>query len=624
MATERPGATDMLRPRAARWFEILAARDDATLVLEALARTGAVELEARATATLPESWSAVAPLLVQAEEIEARCHAYWPGPAACKPSSFPEPPLASLQRCLATMRAWLAEAEPTIQALQREAAEHAELRLWQRVLAALPQPLDPALLAEAGPWLGVRLFALPPGSEAQGLWPAQAEGVALPLLVDGEAMALAAAPPPVMAALAQAVTAMKGTVHAVPALLARSEGDAAARVAARLAELDAALAARQATLAALTHSHELPGALGDLHRLQWMLRNVRALEAGEWLCWITGWSADARGETLAAALHASGARALLHFAPPPAGLRAPMLLDNPAWARPFELFSRALGMPAADEADPSPVLALAVPLMFGYMFGDIGQGLVIAAAGWWWRERSPVARLLMVGGVSAAFFGWLFGSVFSLHGLVHALWLHPLEAPLSVLAAPIVGGAVLLVLGLLLDALAAAWRGEFRRWLATDAALLVLYLCTLAAFVKPSALWLAAAALAWFCIGHGLVHRRVGAAFGAIGEAVEKMLQIGINTLSFARVGAFALAHAGLSSAIVSLTEAAESWPARALVLVLGNALVIVLEAMVVSIQTTRLVLFEFFARFMRAEGRSFQPLPAPPFAQATLTGDMR
>jgi V/A-type H+-transporting ATPase subunit I len=45
---------------------------------------------------------------------------------------------------------------------------------------------------------------------------------------------------------------------------------------------------------------------------------------------------------------------------------------------------------------------------------------------------------------------------------------------------------------------------------------------------------------------------------------------------------------------------------------VLGNLLVIALEGLVVSIQTTRLVLFEFFVRFLRAEGRVFQPLTAP------------
>jgi V/A-type H+-transporting ATPase subunit I len=107
--------------------------------------------------------------------------------------------------------------------------------------------------------------------------------------------------------------------------------------------------------------------------------------------------------------------------------------------------------------------------------------------------------------------------------------------------------------------------------------------------------------------------RRLGAALNASAELIERLLQILINTLSFARVGAFALAHAGLSSAIVALMDATESVVAKALVLVAGNVLVLVLEVMVVSIQTTRLVLFEFFTRFLTAEGRIFRPLPSPP-----------
>ena len=100
---------------------------------------------------------------------------------------------------------------------------------------------------------------------------------------------------------------------------------------------------------------------------------------------------------------------------------------------------------------------------------------------------------------------------------------------------------------------------------------------------------------------------------GALAELVERTLQILINTLSFARVGAFALAHAGLSSAIVALMNASGNRALSILVLVLGNVIVIVLEGLVVSIQTTRLVLFEFFTRFLAAEGRVFHPLPAPP-----------
>ena len=90
-------------------------------------------------------------------------------------------------------------------------------------------------------------------------------------------------------------------------------------------------------------------------------------------------------------------------------------------------------------------------------------------------------------------------------------------------------------------------------------------------------------------------------------------MQILINTLSFARVGAFALAHAGLASAVVALAQASNNALVGAIVLVLGNGLILIVEGLVVSIQTTRLVLFEFFTRFFRPEGREFRPLAAPP-----------
>jgi V/A-type H+-transporting ATPase subunit I len=608
----------MLRPRPARWFEILAARDDATLVLEALARTGAVELEARSGAAMPPELGAVMPLLAQFLELSARYRAYWPAPPDCPPSAFPEAPAATLQRCLATIRAWALEAEPVVRALQRGEAERAALLLWQRVLVELESSrLDPSHLATAGPLLQVRLVVLPAGTEPEtALLPGSPglETLASTWTIDGQPYLLVTGPAEALRALAQRVTTLKGRTHEVPAWLHADSSVNRSYIAQRLTALARERDEQNAALTALGLRHDLARTLGDAHRVQWVMHNVNALEAGQLFCWITGWSSDVRGERLAQALQRSSARALLRYAVPPAGTKAPLLLSNPPWARPFEIFSRALGMPSSSEADPTPLLAVVVPLMFGYMFGDVGQGLLLAAAGWWYRRRFPIARLLMVGGVSAALFGLLFGGVFSLHGLIPALWLHPLDAPLSVLLAPLIGGALLLTVGLGLDALAAWWRGEMRRWLLTDAALVVVYVALLAAFVAPASLWVAAAAALFFCVGHALQNRRVTAALSAIGELLEKTLQILINTLSFARVGAFALAHAGLSSAIVALMDAADSLVAKALVLVLGNVVVIVLEAMVVSIQTTRLVLFEFFTRFMQGTGRAFRPLPAPPF----------
>jgi V/A-type H+-transporting ATPase subunit I len=252
--------------------------------------------------------------------------------------------------------------------------------------------------------------------------------------------------------------------------------------------------------------------------------------------------------------------------------------------------------------------------LFGYMFGDVGQGLVLVAAGCALRGRSPFARLLIAGGIGATFFGVVFGSVFGLQGVIHPLWVEPLDDPLSILLVPLYGGAVLLTVGLLLGAIEAHWRGELRGWFCSELWLAIVYLALLIGIARPGAFWVAAAGAAAFCLGRGAVARRATAGFAAIAELVERTLQILINTLSFSRVGAFALAHAGLSSAIVALMEASDSAVAKALVLTAGNLVVLVLEGMVVSIQTTRLVLFEFFTRFLVAPGRMFRPLPAPPF----------
>jgi len=598
----------MIRPRPARWFELLVARDDATLALEALAGTRAVELEARPTAVLPAALADIRPLLLQFAEFSLRYHAYWPTDG-CQASAFPEPPVKTLERCLTHIRAWAKDAEAIIQQLQRGEAERAELARWHHVLDAMAASrVDFAQTVNAGPLVHVRLFVFPADSE-----PAFPPSLLVRhFMADGWLYALAAGTAEDLQPLAQQVAAMKGQVHDMPAWLHTDLTRNESYVAARLDVLAREDAALRAQLTVLDGRHELRTALGDAARLQWVLQNVRALESGDLFCWITGWTSELEGHRLASALDRSGARAILHHPPPPPGATAPLLFVNPWWARPFEIFSRALGMPSRNEADPSALLAIAVPLMFGYMFADVGQGLVIAVAGFVVRKRWPLARLFVAGGLAAAAFGVLFGSVFSLH-LFHPLWISPLDDPLTILLLPLIGGAMLLTIGLLLSAIEAHWRGDLVGWLTTDAGLIAVYLGLLSGFFWPTGFAIAAAGAILFCLGHAWHARLFAASFGALAELVERTLQILINTLSFARVGAFALAHAGLSSAIVALMNASTNAIVQILVLVLGNVIVIVLEGLVVSIQTTRLVLFEFFTRFLSAEGRAFRPLPAPP-----------
>jgi V/A-type H+-transporting ATPase subunit I len=152
-----------------------------------------------------------------------------------------------------------------------------------------------------------------------------------------------------------------------------------------------------------------------------------------------------------------------------------------------------------------------------------------------------------------------------------------------------------------------------------DAGLLVMYLGLVVMLALPGAGagWVVLAGLGWYVAGsYWIAHRLLGA-LAAVGHLAESGLQLLTNTLSFARVGAFALAHAALSAAVVTMADAAPGWAAL-LILIAGNLVIILLEGLVVSIQTTRLVLFEFFNRFLRGTGRVFSPLPAPP---AIVTG---
>jgi V/A-type H+-transporting ATPase subunit I len=599
----------MIRPQPARWFEALVARDDCTLLLEALAASGAVELEARAGATLPAAFAAVRPELQRFFDYQSRYAAWWPT-RALEASAVPEPPAATLHRGLAALDAWALDAEPAIRALERNAAERAERLLWRNLIGALAgSELDLGALARAGPLARAAVIEHALDAESDKPGPL----LARPLVSQDARYSIVLGSAADLEAAARDAAAAKGRAHPVPPWLSGNDTSDLAAIEARLADLDADDRQWRALLEQSHRRRGLHRALADLYRLQWVLANVSALETGDRLATVTGWSSDRTGIALRAAVDRSGARALIHFAQPPANARAPLILSNPRWARPFELFPGALGVPGSTEADPTVLLAVVVPLLFGYMFGDVGQGLLLVAAGWWLRRRTPVARLLMAGGVAAIAFGFVFGSVFGIEGVVPALWTEPLAEPVTILAVPIGAGAALLAVGLVLHAMGSLWRAERARFWGEDLGLLALYIGILASAFVPGLYWLAIAGAAAFLAGHAIHAGKASALGSGLGELLERTLQLFINTLSFARVGAFALAHAGLASAVVALAMQSEHLAVRVLVFVLGNALMITLEAMVVSIQTTRLVLFEFFARFLTGSGRAFRPLPPPP-----------
>jgi V/A-type H+-transporting ATPase subunit I len=600
----------MLRAATTRWFEVLCPRSESVHVVAELARTGAVETEVRPRATEDSPLRHLAPGLEQYKRLYGRYGPYWER-GHLRRTPLVEPPDLVLERALSRIEAWRREADPLIDTLQDCEEELVRLKWLAQVLGRIvDSDLDFASLADSGPVLGGFCAILPRDADP-GL-----PDCVIPRTVpwEDERCYMLLGPLERLEQVKRQIKAAKGRVIERPAWLRGSTGQALSRIAARREFLSVRLVHLYGELDSLFEDHDLEVLLGKAAWLDWFARNVRGLEpASDNLVWVTGWTDDLTGRSLIQALDRSGTRSLLRLTPPPSGARPPQILDNPAWLRPFEVFARALGVPGADEADPTPLLAVVAPLLFGFMFGDVGQGLVILAAGWWLRGRFQLAGLLMAGGGSAILFGLLFGTVFAREDLLPALWLHPLNEPLTLLAAPLVFAVLLLSLGQLLSGLGALRRRELRRWLLTDAGFLLLYLGLVALVSGVQTAWPAVLGLSWYLLGSFLVHRRLLGTLAALGHLAEGGLQILVNTLSFARVGAFALAHAALSAAVVTMSDAVHS-PVGALgIMLVGNLVIILLEGLVVSIQTTRLVLFEFFNRFLRGTGRVFRPLPPPP-----------
>ena len=596
-----------IRPRLANWFELLTSREELGVALDCLAQTGLVQLQAYSQS---ESRLALPDLRHVLDEYEALARRYahwWPQPNYRAPDAdhqLTEVP----QRAIDTLRAWSREADPAVAELESIAQARSEVSLVDRLQqaggASLPR-LD--RVAAAGPVLASRVYVMPPGGQPLTL---PAAVITQRLAANDEQFLIAVGAEEDMGDLDQSLVARKARAIGLPAGLPADRAQLAGAIAGLQRSLDEREQAARATLDALNERHALSDALGEISLAAWVVAHVPELPVTEHFAWITGWCSDGDDKKLRAALDARQLHYLLRFTACPEGEVPPSVLHNPRWARPFEVFTRLMGVPTGGEADPSMVVALLAPLMFGFMFGDVAQGLVVALAGWSLRNRMPALRLLVPGGLVAVVFGFAFGSVFAREDLLPPMWVHPLESPLVVLGTALCFGVVVITLGQSIDALQHSWRGRLREWLASQAGVLAAYLGVVGTVLDARALWLLPFGIAWALGGAALTAKKDrAAAFGAAaGETLEHMLQLAVNTISFVRVGAFALAHAGLCTAVVGMAEAAGPgyWP----VLIVGNAAIIALEGLVVGIQTTRLILFEFFIRFLTARGRPFEPLP--------------
>ena len=319
----------------------------------------------------------------------------------------------------------------------------------------------------------------------------------------------------------------------------------------------------------------------------------------------------------------------------------PILFRNPALVRPFERLTAGYGWPRWGEIEPTPLVAAAFWVMFGLMFGDVGHGAVLAGAGLWVFRRVARYRdygvILMECGIASIAFGLAYGSVFGSERWSPALWFRPMEDVPRLLQAGASFGLVLVSLSFGLGALNSALRRDWSdalwgshgllaafaywtaaalalRWLATGRWGMGIGLATALVGVPLALLWLRRVVSELRPGPSAGAGRSAPAALlaGSI-ELVDWVVRSVANTVSFVRLSAFAVSHAGLLLAVFALSQTLEGarlagvW--QAVVLVAGNAIVVALEGLIVSIQTVRLVYYEFFSHFHEGTGLPYRPL---------------
>jgi V/A-type H+-transporting ATPase subunit I len=612
-----PTVTQMLRlrPTQARWFETYVPREHTVRATELLANTGMVQLELdpRAPETVD---TGKLRFFVERFRRLAETHREDLPSGGCKPTALVGNPLHLANVALHRMRVWSARVDYLHEHLAQLRAELDYLQLLNEGLEALQAAgVDLGGLPRHTRFLCKCLFACPKGCcederELQSMVHVIVPGPHhdFPLLVGR----------PEEGDIVRRMVLEKGCEQVgIPSWLSRDRDRQREDLETHRLQATARIADLDRELEDLRRDPQIAEACANLDTLAWYLDHSARYLGERDLCHVTGWTTARDPELLQRTLWLADIQAIVRFPEPPAFANAPVTTLETWWAQPFRPLVLMWGTPGREEIDPSGLLALVVPLLFGYMFPDVGHGLMLVAFALLFSRRWPQVRFLLPCGVASMGFGVVFGDVFGFGDVIPALWLKPLDEPLLVLALPLLFGILLMLLGLVFAGVEAHWRGRLRRWLQIDAAVLVLYVLLLLAPLVPEALWLVPLALLHYFTGTalGATDRLLVAMATALGELLLSVFELAMNTLSFLRVGAFALAHAALSHAVITLAGTVEQPVFWLLILVLGNLFAVVLEGLIVFVQTTRLVLFEFFIRFLRADGRIFQPLRRPPAA---------
>ncbi|WP_313346216.1 V-type ATPase 116kDa subunit family protein [Sedimentibacter sp.] len=318
---------------------------------------------------------------------------------------------------------------------------------------------------------------------------------------------------------------------------------------------------------------------------------------------------------------------------------APTKLKNNWFSKPFEMIVNMYGLPAYDELDPTPFVAITFCLAFGIMFGDIGQGFIYVLAGLLLRKKMEApAGLALRLGVSSMIFGCVYGSLFGLEkhelpwlpSLIEGGPLSPSNIPM-ILVAGVVFGIIVLTSSYVFGIINSLKNGDIEEGIFGKNGIVgyvffISFILTIVALINiiniPMSIPVTFLLLSLVVLilkepitnlvlnERPLFHHGAGAYLTeSIFEAIETILGTLSNSISFVRVGAFALNHAGLFLAFLVISRMMPNIFLQIVILIIGNILILTLEGLVVLIQSLRLHYYEMFGKYFKGGGVAFKPI---------------
>lgn len=315
--------------------------------------------------------------------------------------------------------------------------------------------------------------------------------------------------------------------------------------------------------------------------------------------------------------------------------KPPTKMKNNWLFKPFETLVKLYGVPSFNELDPTPFLSITYMFCFGFMFGDVGQGLILAVAGFILGKRGvELGKVLFRLGICSTFFGFMYGSFFGFEEVIHAVWLRPFEEINSILFVAIGIGIGMLFVAYVYSIINKLKKHEIKEGIfgkngicgfVLYASLLAIVGINAAGFEVAKVLTPILGVLAVLLVFVVLIREPlsnylqkndhlydespadyyVESGF----ELFEMLLGMFSNTVSFIRIGAFALVHVGLFMAFQTLAVMAQNGVISVGILILANVFIIGLETLIVSIQALRLQFYELFSKYYTGDGVEFRPV---------------